>query len=96
MYDVKMYVYGFYEINYGNATIYVCTTNVCYVYAFIDSNIATRDVCMYVCMQVWMRYCIFMILPNLTLQRDIMFSANGTASDVFFFSITVKMEIKIW
>ena len=45
----KMYVYGFffYEINYGNATIYVCTTNVCYVYAFIDSNIATRDVCMY-------------------------------------------------
>ena len=50
MYDVKMYVYGFYEINYGNATIYVCTTNVYYVYAFIDSNIATRDVCMYVSM----------------------------------------------
>ena len=53
MYDVKMYAYGFYEINYCNATIYVCTTNVCYVYAFIDSNIAMRDVCMYVCM----RYC---------------------------------------
>ena len=46
----KNVCYGFYEINYGNATIYVCTTNVCYVYAIIDSNIATRDVCMYVCM----------------------------------------------
>ena len=50
MYDVKMYVYDFYEINYCNATIHVCTTNVGYVYAFIDTNIATRDVCMYVCM----------------------------------------------
>ena len=82
MYDVKMYVYGFYEINYGNATIYVCTTNVCYVYAFIDSNIATRDVCMYVCM----RYCMFMILPNQILQRVIMFSANVTAT-MYFFSV---------
>ena len=50
MYDVKIYVCGFYEINYCNATIYVCITNVCYVYAFIDSNIATRDVCRYVYM----------------------------------------------
>ena len=48
-----MYVYGFYEINYGNATIYVCATNVCYVYTFIDSNIATRDVCMYAILYVY-------------------------------------------
>ena len=87
MYDVKMYVYGFFfEINYGNETIYVCTTNVCYVYAFIDSNITTRDVCMYVCMQVCMRYCMFMILPNQILQRVIMFSANVTAT-MYFFSV---------
>ncbi len=44
MYDDKMYVYG-------NGTIYVCTTNVCYVYVFIDPNIATREY-MYVCMYV--------------------------------------------
>ena len=79
-----MYVYGFYEINYCNATIYVCTTNVCSVYAFIDSNITTRDVCLYVCMQVCMRYCIFMILPNQILQRVIMFSANGTTNYAIF------------
>ena len=56
MYDVKMYVYNFYKINYCNATIYVCTSNVCYVYAYIDTNIATRD-CMYVCMYVCMCVC---------------------------------------
>ena len=88
-----MYVYGFYEINYGNATIYVCTRT--YVmFTHLPTQIMQRE--MYVCMQVCMRYCTFMILPNPTLQRDIMFSANGTASDAFFFRITVKMEIKIW
>ena len=53
MYDVGMYVYGLHEINCRNATMYVCTTNVCYVYAFIDINIATRG-CMYGCMYVCM------------------------------------------
>ena len=75
-----MYVYGFYEINYGNATIYVCT-RMYVMFTHLSTQILQRE--MYVCMQVWMYYCIFMILPNLTLQRDIMFSANGTASDAF-------------
>ena len=31
-----------YEIECRNAFMYVCTTSVCYVYEFIDSNVTTR------------------------------------------------------
>ena len=78
-----MYVYGFYEINYGNATIYVCT-RMYVMFTHLPTQMLQRE--MYVCMYVCMRYCMFMILPNQILQRVIMFSANGTANDAFLVS----------
>ena len=33
--------------------MYACTTNVCYVYAFIDPNVVMQE-CMYLCMYVIM------------------------------------------
>ena len=76
-----MYVYDFYEINYGNATIYVCT-RMYVMFTHLPTQILQREmyVCMYVCMRVCMGYCTFMILPNPTSRRDIMFSANVMAT----------------
>ena len=50
MYDVIMYVYGFYEINYGNATIYVCT-RMYVMFTHLPTQMLQREmyVCMYVC-----------------------------------------------
>ena len=77
MYDVIMYVYGFYEINYGNATIYVCT-RMYVMFTHLPTQMLQRE--MYVCM----RYCTFMILPHQILQSVIyVFKCYG--NDVFFF-----------
>ena len=45
-----MYVYGFYEINYGNATIYVCT-RMYVMFTHLPTQMLQREmyVCMYVC-----------------------------------------------
>ena len=50
MYDVIMYVYGFYEINYGNATIYVCT-RMYVMFTHLPTQMLQRE--MYVCMYVY-------------------------------------------
>ena len=64
------------------------------MFTHLSTQILQREMYVrkYVCMQVCMRYCIFMILPNQTLQRVIMFSANVTAMMNFFLVCQTKMD----
>ena len=52
MFDVIMYVYGFYEINYGNATIYVCT-QMYVMCTHLPTQILQRE------MYVWKYVCMY-------------------------------------
>ena len=78
-----MYVYGFYEINYGNATIYVCTRT--YVmFTHLLTQIMQRE--MYVCMYASM-YALLYIYDftesNLTTRYYVFRKRYG--NDVFIF-----------
>ena len=93
MYDVKMYVYVFFFTKLIIAmrlSMYVQRMYV--MFTHLSTQILQRE--MYVCMQVCMRYCIFMILPNQTLQRVIMFFAKWHGYDAFLVSAKSPLRLK--
>ena len=81
MYDVIMYVYGFYEINYGNATIYVCT-RMYVMFTLLPTQMLQREmyVCMYVCdiVRLWFYlikyYKVLFMFSNVTAMMYFSFS----------------------
>ena len=78
MYDVIMYVYGFYEINYGNATIYVCT-RMYVMFTHLPTLMLQRE--MYVCMYVIL-YVYDFTESNITTRYYVFRKCYG--NDVFF------------
>ena len=78
MYDVIMYVYGFYEINYSNATIYVCT-RMYVMFTHLPTLMLQRE--MYVCMYVIL-YVYDFTESNITTRYYVFCKCYG--NDVFF------------